>query len=148
MTRLAIFLISLFILFAAFNGEAKDVEPLKIENACVIEPPPGSPNAAAFMTLTNETSHTLTIIAVDTPVAKKAELHKTLKVGEIREMRHVKKLALAPGESLKLSHDGYHLMLIGLKKRLKRGEKVKLVFSLKDGSSVSIDASVCRMKRH
>ncbi len=147
MKRLALFLIGLFILCAAFNGEAKDIELIKIEKACVIEPPPASPNAAAFMTLTNETDHTLTIIAVDTPVAKKAELHKTLKVGELSEMRHVKKLTLAPRESLKLSHDGYHLMLIGLKKRLKRGEKVRLVFSLKDGSSISVDADVCRMKR-
>ncbi len=140
-------MVGILIACTAFHAKA-GAGPLRTADACVMEPPPGSPNAVAFMSITNMANRTVTIVSVATPVAKKAELHETARTGGLTEMRYVKTLTLAPLETMRLSHQGYHLMLIGLKKRLKKDDRVRLVFRLKDGSTVSFDVKVCRMKRH
>ncbi len=147
MKQVLVLMVGILIVCADFHARA-EADPLRIADGCVMEPPPGSPNAVAFMSITNSTDRALTITSVATPVAKKAELHKTVRTGGLTEMRYVKTLTLAPLETIRLSHQGYHLMLIGLKKRLDEDDRVRLVFELEGGSTVSIDVNVCRMKRH
>ena len=143
-----ILLTCMFPVSAGLSASAERAVPLKIERACVVEPPPGSPNGVAFMTITNITERSVTIAGVETPVARKAEIHRTVRRGERSSMMHVKTLTLLPAETIEFSHGRYHIMLIGLERRPQRGQRVKLVFHLKEGGTVSVDARVCGMKTH
>lgn len=107
---------------------------LVIDNGFVRGLPPGQANTAAFMTLTNSGEYPVDIIAADSDVSERAEIHAHKHDDGMMRMEKVDKLALSTGASVELKPGGYHLMLINLNKPLKEGEQVKVRFSLSDGS--------------
>lgn len=96
--------------------------------------PPGQPNTAAFMTLTNSGDEDITVIAVGSEVADKAEIHTSSEKDGMMHMERLENLMIAAGESVTLKPGGHHLMLLDLYKPLAEGDAVKVRFSLSDGS--------------
>lgn len=100
--------------------------------------------SGAFMQLRSATPARL--VAVSSPVAAAAELHKMEMIGQMMKMRQVDSVELPAGEVVKLGAGGYHIMLTGLKRQLKEGETVplSLVIEGKGGKreTVSVEALV------
>jgi len=61
------------------------------------------------------------LLSVDTPVADMAELHETVKEGDVMRMRPIAALDLPAGGMTELKPGGYHLMLMGLRQPLTKG---------------------------
>lgn len=136
------------VLFCSAGSMAQPDRALfRIERPCVVEPPPTVDAAAAFMTIKNISGRSVAIVGVASPVAEDAMLHETYIEGRLISMRHVKRLPLEPNESIRLSHGAYHIMLKGLRKRLKVGDTVKVSLILEDGSTFTVEMPVCRKKR-
>lgn len=102
--------------------------------------PPGSPNTAAFMQLTNDGSAELALVAVETDVAARAELHTHQLVDGVAQMRQVAQIALPAGQTVSLQPGGLHIMLLDLKAPLKADEQVALTLILSDGSRHPVTA--------
>lgn len=88
-------------------------------------------NGAGFMTLTNRGPAPDTLIAVESPAARKVEMHRTSMTGGVMSMKRLDSVLLPPGKAITFAPAGYHLMLIGLDSPLKAGDAVPvtLVFS-------------------
>ncbi|HUK01842.1 MAG TPA: copper chaperone PCu(A)C [Steroidobacteraceae bacterium] len=123
-------------------GAAVAAPALRIENAWISQPPPGSDIGAAYFTLHNTGTRGVAIIDVDCPLASAAMLHESRVVAGQSQMRPVERLEVAPGASRTLAPGGLHVMLHGLKRRLIVGESVPLVLKLEDGTHVSLTARV------
>jgi copper(I)-binding protein len=56
--------------------------------------------------------------------------------GKVMRMRALSKLELLPGKTVELKPGGYHIMLVGLKRPLKKGEivPIRLKLETKDKS--------------
>jgi copper(I)-binding protein len=80
--------------------------------------------SGAFMQLRSPVAARL--VAVSTPVAASAELHKMEMTGQMMKMRQVDSIDLPAGQVVNLGSDGYHIMLMGLKRQLKEGDTVPL----------------------
>jgi copper(I)-binding protein len=77
-----------------------------------------------------------------TPVAEHAELHQMKMDNGVMEMRPVPDLPIAPGQTLVLEPNGYHVMLEGLKAPLKEGETVPLTLTFAHAGPQQVTASI------
>ena len=95
----------------------------------------------AFMTL-KAVGGADRVMSVSSPVAEKIELHETINDGGVMKMREVLQLALSPGQPIVLKPGSYHIMLIGLKRPLNRGESFPLTVTFEKAPPVTATVTV------
>ena len=103
---------------------------------------PGSDVAAAYLTLRNDGKKSITIVAVESPVATHAMIHETKIEAGVSRMRQRDQLVVAPGKTVKLEPEGMHVMLHGISQTLTPGQTVPLVLQFSDGVSLHVNATV------
>lgn len=108
---------------------------VSVKDAWVRLPPPGAQVGVAYLTL--EPKQNMVLISAQSPAAKTVELHSMSMNDGVMQMRHLDKLPLEAGKTVKLEPGGLHLMLIDLKKSLKIGDKVSLDLKFTHGKSSS-----------
>ena len=114
---------------------------LYVAQAVVAEP--ASPDeAAAYLTVRNDTPQEDTLVAVAADLAGRAEVHETMGEGEMRHMMVVKALPLPARSETRLAPGGTHVMLFQLRKALHAGDTVTLYLSLARAGAVEVRASV------
>ena len=69
---------------------------------------------AVYLSITNAGRKADLLIAVSTPIARKAEIHESRLVQGMVEMRPVASVACPPGVTVKIEPGGLHVMLLGL----------------------------------
>lgn len=84
----------------------------------------GQTAAGAYMLLSS--SRRASLVGAETPVAASVELHEMKMDGNVMRMRAVASLEIPPGKTVKLSPGGYHMMLLGLKRPLNKGDSVPI----------------------
>ena len=104
--------------------------------------PPGQPNSAAFMQLSNAGAGDRALVSATSDVSEVVELHTHRMEDGMMKMRRVDQIELPAGETVTLAPGGLHLMLIGLKQQLTPGDDVSLTLTLDDGSELSLTAPV------
>jgi periplasmic copper chaperone A len=124
--RTLVFVATLFVLFSAY---AADVQ---VKSAWVRSTVPAQMVSGAFMEITSKTGATL--VGVSTPVAEDAEVHEMKSEDGVMKMRAMPRLALPAGKAVTLSPGGYHIMLMGLKRQLKAGDKVDITLMVEDAN--------------
>lgn len=93
----------------------------------------------AFMRLTSRQGGRL--VAVQTPVARVAEVHEMVMQGDVMAMRAIEALELPPGKTVVLKPGGHHLMLMGLTQQLRAGDAIPLTLVIegRDGRRETIE---------
>jgi hypothetical protein len=120
-------------------------EAITIEDAYVRAVPPGQPNSAAFMILTNTSGEDRALLAAQSDAAEVVELHTHRMEDGMMRMRKIDQIELPAGEVVKLEPGGLHVMLIGLTGQLEPGDEVALNLGFDDGSQQSLTAPVKRI---
>ena len=103
---------------------------------------PAARNGAAYMVVTNSGTEPDRIVAAQSPVAEKAELHTHLMDGGVMKMRPVEAFEVAPGEPAVLRPGGMHVMLLGLKQPLTQGSRFPVTLTFAKGGTVTVDVAV------
>jgi copper(I)-binding protein len=103
---------------------------------------PGQPVAGIYLNIMSDSDARLT--AVETPIAKEAQLHQMRMEGGTMRMRQVEAIDLPAGKTIALEPGDYHVMALGLKRPLKPGEQVPLRLTVVDvkGAKRTITTSV------
>lgn len=100
-------------------------------------------NGAGFMVITNRGTKADTLKAVETPAARKAEIHLSSMTGGVMRMqRQEAGVEIAPGKAVTLAPGGYHIMLLGLTKQLKSGDKVPATLVFQSGARLKVEFQV------
>jgi hypothetical protein len=125
----------------AANASAQTVE---IKDAWIRGTVAGQKASGAFMSLTSRAPARL--VAAASPVAGVVEIHNMKMEGNVMKMFAVDGIDLPANRTVKLAPGGYHVMLMGLKRTLKAGDRVplKLTFELagKKRETMEIDVEV------
>lgn len=116
-TRLAVALLALI----SGTAFAADVD---IKTPWVRGTVTGQQASGAFMEITSKAG--ATIVGASSPVAAITEIHEMKMDGGVMKMRAVARLDLPAGKPVKLEPGSYHVMLMGLKQQLKKGDSVPL----------------------
>ena len=119
--------------------------PIKVEQAWARATPGGARTGAVYLTVTNAGAAPDTLIGAATPAADKAELHEMKMQNNIMEMRPVPALSLAPGQSVTLGPNGYHIMLVGLKAPLKEGDTLPITLSFEHAPKQDVTVPIMKL---
>ena len=105
-------------------------DEIDISKAFIKLPRPGVDVTAGFATI--KTSTDLKVINVSNKNFKNIEVHSMKMTYGVMEMRKLIEPKLGPNSPLVLSPGNNHLMLFGIKEKLKSGENLDLTFVFKD----------------
>jgi copper(I)-binding protein len=83
-----------------------------------------------------------TLLSAATPVAERAELHKSMESGGMSQMRPVDSVPVAAGATVDFAPGGLHVMLIGLKHDLKEGDSFPLTLKFEHAGTVETTVKV------
>jgi copper(I)-binding protein len=129
------------LLAGAWSGASAQPSPVTVAGAWARATPPHAATGAIYLTLTSAAIDRL--VAVATPVAAQAEVHRTIQQGGVMEMRPVPDgLALPAGKPVVLAPGGYHIMLTGLKAPLQAGQTIPLHLTFAKAPPVDVMAEV------
>ena len=119
---------------------------ISVSDAYARAVPPGQPNSAVFMNLTNGSDHPRALVAAASPAADAVELHTHIEEGGMMRMRRVERIEIPAGGTVSLKPGGLHVMLIGLKENLQPDGQVDLTLTFDDGAKTKIQAPVRKVE--
>jgi len=93
---------------------------------------------AGFMTLTNRGKAADTLVSVQSPVARKVEVHRSSMAGGVMSMQRQDRVAIPAGRTVTFGPGGYHLMLIGLVRPLKAGDRAPATLTFASGAKIKV----------
>ena len=113
---------------------------LAVTNAWSRSTPPGVTVGVAYFTLKNDTGKSDRLLKISSPIAEKAQVHRTEVLDGIARMREVAVLHVDAGQELRFEPNGMHVMLMGLKKPLVEGQsfELDLVFEVAGARKVKV----------
>ncbi len=82
------------------------------------------------------------VTGASSPVAERAELHETVNENGVMKMLPVPALAVEPGRPVTMKPGGLHIMLMGLKQPLRRGERFPLSLTFEKSAPVTVSVIV------
>lgn len=101
--------------------------PIRLENPWLRETFAAAATGAGYVVIRNDGKTPDKLLGGTTPVADRVELHSMSMDGGIMRMRALLDgVAVPAGGVAALRSGGQHLMLIGLKRPLKRGETIEI----------------------
>lgn len=124
---------------------AQDAPSVAVDDPYARAVPPGQPNSAVFMALTNTGAADRSLVAAESEAAATVELHTHSMEDGMMRMRRIERIELPTGERVVLEPGGLHVMLIGLAEQLQPGMDVALTLILDDGSRMPVTAPVRRI---
>ncbi len=113
-----------------------------VKDAWVRATPGAAKVSAGYAVIANTGAVDDILLDVRAPDAGMTQLHSSTAADGVMRMDGVKELALPSGKEFALKPGGYHLMIMDLKKPLKVGEEIPLIFSFKKQGPVKVTARV------
>lgn len=128
-------------LVAACNRAPETPPTVAVTEAWCRAAPVGALTGGCYVTLTASADDRL--VAVETAVAERAEIHNMDMTGGVMRMRKLEGgLPLPAGKAVTLASGGEHLMIIGPKQALTVGGQVPLTFKFEKAPAQSIQAPI------
>jgi copper(I)-binding protein len=113
---------------------------IRVSQGRIPQPPNGAPTASGYVTLTNAGRAPERFTGAASPCCDRVELHQMSMAGGIMMMRPMPGgVEIAPGASLSLSPNGYHLMLIHPRQPLRAGQHVPVTLRFQHSAPVTTD---------
>ncbi|WP_025300753.1 copper chaperone PCu(A)C [Candidatus Endolissoclinum faulkneri] len=99
-------------------------------------------NGAAFLTIKNMNIEVDNLIGAKTPIADRAELHTHLNKNGVMKMRRLDSIFLPSKGLLSMQPGGNHIMLLGLKSSLKKGDSFCLTLIFEKAGEITCNVSI------
>jgi copper(I)-binding protein len=106
--------------------------------------PPSAPVAGGYMILQNGGPDTDRLVQVMSPIAARAEIHRSVVEDGVASMRPVDGLALEPGATVDFEAEKLHIMFIGPKQQLQDGDKFPATLVFEKVGAIDVDFAVQR----
>ena len=95
-----------------------------------------------YLTISNQGDAPDKLVSITTPVATRAEIHRSQMKDGMITMQPFRELTLRPGSSVLLRPGGLHVMLMGLKAPLKRGGTFDMTLTFKNAGPLTVKVRV------
>ncbi|MCR5877753.1 copper chaperone PCu(A)C [Phenylobacterium sp. J367] len=97
---------------------------------------------AGFFALKNSGRVADALVAAESPVARKVEIHRSSMTGGVMRMSKLDRVPAPAGGEVLFAPGGYHLMLMGLTRALNPGDKVPLTLTFASGAKIKTELAV------
>ncbi len=119
-----IFLIPV-LLMLSFNIHAADL--LSASNAWIPEAPPVARVMAGYLELKNNSERSIELKSITAKDFERVEMHETISKDGVAKMIKQTSIKIPAQGRVSFKRGGLHLMLMGPKRKLKRGDSVTLI---------------------
>ena len=126
-------------LLTANNVRASEIS---VTDPWIREAPAVAGVLAAFMTIRNNSRHSVQINSASGADFTMVEIHRTMIHEDMAQMVKQSSLRIEAGESLVLEPGGYHLMLMKPKRPLRAGDKVIIQLHFASGETIDVITEV------
>lgn len=103
--------------------------------------PPGIEVGVAYLAIENHGKPDR-LLGASSPIAKHAELHISAMKDGVMTMRHLDAVDVKPGAVTAFAPRGRHIMLIGLRRPLKKGDTFPLTLTFRNAGPVQVTVHV------
>jgi copper(I)-binding protein len=116
---------------------------LHIAQPWVRATPKGASVGGGYMTITNKGTAADRLISASSPAAAKLEIHRMSIEGGVIKMRPLENgLEIKPMATVVLKPGGLHVMLMGLKQQLRKGDRVKSTLVFETAGKIAVEFTV------
>lgn len=113
---------------------------LKIGHPWARATPKGSTIGGGYLKITNNGTAPDRFVGGSSDVSKSVELHEMTMDNGVMKMRAMGKgVEIAPGQTVEFKPGGYHIMFVGLKKPLEKGQRVKATLDFEKAGKVDVE---------
>ena len=119
--------------------------PIHIADAKARPTAPGG-TGVVYMTVMNHGAADDDLTGLSTPIADKAEMHRSTDVNGVSHMEAVADLPLKANGAVDFGPGGLHVMLMGMKQPLKIGDSFPLTLTFAKAGQVTVTVSVQQIK--
>jgi periplasmic copper chaperone A len=124
------------------SAQSYTFDNLRIDHPRVRPTPPGARAGGAYFEIENRGTQADRLVRVSTTAAGSAEIHSMSMDGNMMRMRAVAALDIPPHATTALKPNGYHVMLLDLKRPLVIGDTVPLTLTFEKAGVVEVPARV------
>jgi copper(I)-binding protein len=122
---------------------------IEINNPWARATPEGAGKGAAYLILKNHGTAPDKLIAAQSQIADRLELHEHIHEGGVMKMRKVSGgIAIPADGTVEFKPGGYHIMLLGLKQRLQEGQRFPMKLTFAKAGEITVDAQVEKTEPH
>jgi copper(I)-binding protein len=115
---------------------------LRILQPSSLETPVGSTNGVVYLTIHHVGARADRLVGASTPLAAKVEMHSMSMSGSVMQMRPLTGVDIASGGEAEFVSGGMHLMLVGLRRPLKKGESFPLTLKFQKAGDRTVTVTV------
>ncbi|MCJ8318760.1 MAG: copper chaperone PCu(A)C [Colwellia sp.] len=108
---------------------------------------PGTTVSSAYMTLTNTSEKSVTLVGASSKISARIEIHEHSMSNGMMSMRQVESIVIGSKETAILQPSGLHLMIFDIKEPLKHGDLITLTLHFSSQPNVEIQLPVQSIKR-
>jgi hypothetical protein len=139
-------LLAIAMLVAVAGGApAQTSGAITVQSVWARATPPGAKTGAAYLVLMNRGTAEDRLIGVETPVAAMAGLHTEIMDHGVMKMRPLNSVELKPHAQAMLQPGGKHIMLMGLKQPLKRGEHFPMTLRFAHAPALTVQVEIAKV---
>ena len=95
-----------------------------------------------FLTIRNTGNTPDRLLSASSPLPRAAELHTTVRDGDVMRMQPVQAVEVPAGGSVTLRPGGLHLMLVGLSAPMRVGEAVPVTLTFEHAGAITVPVPV------
>jgi len=115
---------------------------IQLRNPWTRATPPGAEVAAGYVEIRNSGKEADRLVAAWSPAAARVELHVMTRDGGVMKMREAAGFEMPPRKLLSLKPSGPHLMLVGLKQPLLKGQHIPVTLRFERAGEVRVELEV------
>ncbi len=145
MKRLAIVSVALIwaVALAACGGAGGTAgSSITVSDAWVRNPVIADEPGAAYLVIQNNGAAVDKLLSVESDIARTIELHQSMESGGMMQMSPVPNIPVPANGKVELKPGGFHMMLMGLTRPLKIGDKVQLTLNFEKAGKIPVTAEV------
>jgi copper(I)-binding protein len=133
----------------AATAQTYTVGSIEISKPWARATPKGASIGGAYMTIVNKGSDADRLIGGSTAVAGEFQVHEMTMRNGVMTMRPVEGgLEIKPGQTVELKPESFHIMLVGLKQPLTKGEHMKATLEFAKAGKVDVEYEVEAIGAH
>tara|TARA_B110000090_G_C13138563_1_gene352865 strand:- start:219 stop:677 length:459 start_codon:yes stop_codon:yes gene_type:complete len=122
-------------------------QDLTVTEGFIRESIPGTTISSAYMTLTNTSEKSMTLVGVSSKVSARIEIHEHTMANGMMSMGQVESIVIGSKDTVILQPSGLHLMIFDIEAPLKHGDLISLTLHLSSQSTVEVQLPVQGIKR-
>ena len=130
---------------SAIAAHAQDITAggLKISAPWTRATPKGASVGGGYMKITNTGSTADRLVGGSTDISSRFEVHEMSMDNGVMKMRALTNgLEIKPGQTVEFKPGSYHVMFVGLKETLKKGQRVKATLEFEKAGKIDVDFTV------